>query len=169
MRPFVARSSPRHRRARRKQHGFSGTKLPKSAQHFFRPFLPYVDAGIRVQQIARFYSRASTLLRPVLLPPDKVDVLRQAGKQPERVSYVPVFFPQNDLIPAAEDLDLFAREPSCFGSRTAWLFSDRNTRAVPYATSPPVYIRAVYTVRPLLKHPKLMAVTPWSSLPVILF
>src|SRR6201987_2725048 len=38
---------------------------------------------------------------------------------------------------------------NCLGSRTAWLFPDRNTRAVPMPTST-MYIREVYTQFPLV-------------------
>src|SRR5260370_3223242 len=38
-----------------RKDSFSWTQLAKSAQHFFRPFLPNVNANICVQQISRLH------------------------------------------------------------------------------------------------------------------
>src|SRR5208337_594340 len=116
---------------------FSRTELAESAQHFLRSFLPDVNTDVRIQQIARLHHNplrfcGRSFSRPISS--------RSSGKPASRSNartMVPSFSRRTISSPRRKISTSLLFSRNCFGSRTAWLFPDRNTLAVlmPYTSA----------------------------------
>jgi len=87
---------------------FPGSQRLKSPRNLLRPFLPDVDANVRIQQEARLHLKALPFLRTVFFAFWNLEVLWHSSQQIECPSHVALAFTEHDFISTAEDFNFFA-------------------------------------------------------------
>src|SRR5580704_15772965 len=130
---------------------FSRAKLAEAAQNFLRPSLANVDADICVQQIARLHYNP---LRFCGLSFSRPGSARSSGRSASRSkarTRVSGFSRKTISSPLRKISTSSVFSRNCFGSRTAWLFPDLNTRAVPMHHLECIYMKYIQNLIAIAK------------------
>src|SRR5271156_1805637 len=124
-------------------HRLARVELEEPLHKLLRLLLTDVNADVRVQQETRVHHNPLRFCGRSFSRSATVRSFGKLASNSNARSIVPFFSRRTISSPRRKisTSSLFRR--NCFGSRTAWLFPDRNTRAVPMATSKRIYAKYI--------------------------